>query len=140
MANKPESRLTLQAEQLRYAGIMEKGMFFGLAVLIVTFILYVTGIIRPYIPLNEFSRYFHKDVNSYLAETNIDAGWGWIKMLQYGDFLNFIGIAILASITILCYIFIVPVFWKKKDWVFAILAILEVIVLLIAASGLSAYY
>ncbi|NQU02731.1 MAG: DUF1634 domain-containing protein [Syntrophaceae bacterium] len=139
MENKPESQLTLQAEQFRYAGIMEKGMFFGLAVLIVTFILYVTGIIRPYIPLNEFSRHFHKDVNSYLAETNIDAGWGWIKMLQYGDFLNFIGIAILTSITILCYISIVPVFWKKKDWVFAILAILEVIVLLIAASGLSAY-
>jgi hypothetical protein len=56
-------------------------------------------------------------------------------MLRYGDFLNFIGIAMLAGVTIVCYAAIIPMLLKRKDKVYALLALLEVVVLVLAASG-----
>jgi len=59
-------------------------------------------------------------------------------MLKYGDFINFIGIAMLAGVTILCYAAIVPTLLKNNDKVYAILAVIEVIILSAAASGILA--
>jgi hypothetical protein len=57
-------------------------------------------------------------------------------MLGKGDFLNFIGIAFLAGVTIICFFPIIPIFLKKKDKVYAALAVVEILVLVLAASGL----
>jgi hypothetical protein len=57
-------------------------------------------------------------------------------MVGKGDFLNFIGIAFLSGVTILCYMVIIPIFFRKKDTVYGIIAIIEVAVLVLAASGL----
>ena len=59
-------------------------------------------------------------------------------MLDKGDFLNFVGIAILAGVTILCYLAIVPTLLRKKDNAYLTMAILEVLVLTLAASGILA--
>ncbi len=125
-------------KQIVYANVLNKGMLLGLIVLVITFALYVFGVITPYVPVEELSQYWHLPVNDYLHELNIPDGWGWLSMLKYSDFINFIGIAFLAGITILCYIAIIPVLLKNNDIIYAIIAVLEVIVLLAAATGLIA--
>jgi hypothetical protein len=57
-------------------------------------------------------------------------------MLAKGDFLNFVGIAILAGVTIICYLAIVPTLLRKKDRAYLTMAIVEVLVLALAASGI----
>ena len=57
-------------------------------------------------------------------------------MVNYGDFINFIGVAVLAGVSIICYLAIVPILLKNDDKVFAVLALLEVLVLSLAASGI----
>ena len=74
-------------------------------------------------------------VKEYLKATNIHIGWSWIYLLGKGDFLNFMGIAFLSGITIICYMRIIPILFRKKDTVYAVLAIIEVLVLTLAASG-----
>ena len=123
-------------EQILYAKILERGMFIGLLILLITFGLYAFGIMDPYIPLDKISNYWSMNVNDYLHHANIKAGWAWVGMLKYGDFVNFIGIAMLAGVTILCYAAIVPTLLKSNDKVYAALAILEVIILTVAASGI----
>jgi len=123
-------------EQILYAKILERGMFIGLLILLITFGLYAFGIMDPYIPLDKISNYWSMNVNDYLHHANIKAGWAWVGMLKYGDFVNFIGIAMLAGVTILCYAAIVPTLLKSNDKVYAALAILEVIILSVAASGI----
>jgi len=127
-------------EQVRYAGILEKGMYAGLMCLFVTFALYVSGIMTPYIPLDELPRYWEMRVGheegEYLHEAEIPQGWGWARMLGYGDFLNFVGIAVLAGVSVLCYMAIIPLLLKQKDFVYAVLALLEVAILTVAASGI----
>ena len=122
-------------EQLLYAKILQWGMLIGLGCLLLTFAIYVLGIMKPYIPLNEVSQYWGQSVHDYLEHAKIKDGWYWLSMLKYGDFLNFIGIAILAGVTIICYLAIVPTLLKNGDTVYAVLALLEAIILAVAASG-----
>jgi len=138
MSNEPKGSIEAGPEQLRYASILEKGMLVGLGILFVTFFLYAAGIIDPYIPLDQIERYWTTSVGEYLHNAGIHGGWSWLGMLEYGDFLNFLGITILAGTTIICYASIVPMLLKSKDWTYVILAVLEVIVLSTAASGVLA--
>ena len=57
-------------------------------------------------------------------------------MLRYGDFINFIGIAFLAGVTIVCFLVIVPVLWKNNDKLYAVFSLLEAVILSLAASGI----
>ncbi len=123
-------------EQILYANILNKGMLIGLVVLLITFAIYVFGIMTPYVPLDKLSNYWAMGVNDYLHELNIPTGWGWLAMLGYSDFLNFIGIAFLAGVSIICYIAIIPTLWNNDDKIYAVIAVLEVIVLTAAASGI----
>lgn len=138
MDEKQPATLEATPEQLLYARILEMGMYFGLLILFVTFGLYAFGILDPYIPLDKISDYWSMNVNDYLEHAEIKAGWAWLGMVKYGDFINFIGIAILAGVTIFCYAAIVPTLLKNNDKVYAILAVLEVIILSAAASGILA--
>ncbi|MFN3481162.1 MAG: hypothetical protein ACK415_12375 [Thermodesulfovibrionales bacterium] len=123
-------------EQLRYAKILDLGMKIGLLALIITFIIYLTGILPAYLPVNDLPRYWGLSVHQYLEETGIKQGWTWLGLLNKGDFLNFVGIAFLAGVTILCYLAVIPIFFRKNDKVYGIIAIIEVLVLLLAASGI----
>ncbi len=110
-----DSKLKATEEQIAYAKILDAGMKVGLLMLIITFVIYMTGLFSPYIPVKELPKYWGMSVHDYLQVTGIHAGWSWLGMLGKGDFLNFIGIAFLAGVTIICYIRIIPIFLKKKD-------------------------
>ena len=138
MEEKLHSSLEPPPEQIRYANVLEKGMYLGLACLFVTFVLYVFMIVAPHIPHEKLPEYWTKNVHEYLTEAEIDAGWGWVKMLKHGDFINFIGITMLAGVTVLCYLAVFPLLLKRKDTIYAVLVLLEVIVLVVAASGIIA--
>jgi hypothetical protein len=122
-------------EQLVYARWLDAGMKIGLLLLTVTFAVYMAGALAPHVPVTDLPRYWTMPVKQYLAATGIHPGWGWVLMLGKGDFLNFVGIAFLAGVTIACYAAIIPVLFRKKDRVYAWLAVVEILVLALAASG-----
>jgi hypothetical protein len=123
-------------EQLLYAKILNIGMLIGLAGLVVAFIIYCTGILEPLIPLEKVQTYWILSVHEYLKQSGIQAGWAWFGNLQFGDMLNFLPIAFLSLLTIVCYIAILPGLIRKKDTAFVVIAVLEIIVLAVAASGI----
>jgi len=138
MDEKSTASLEATPEQILYAKILEWGMYIGLLILFITFALYAFGIMDPYIPMDKISNYWSMNVHEYLEHAQIQDGWAWAGMVKYGDFVNFIGIAILAGVTIICYAAIVPTLLRSNDKVYAILAVLEVIILSAAASGILA--
>jgi len=125
-------------EQVAYATLLDTGMKVGLLSLVATFVAYVSGALAPHIPVADLPRYWAMPVKGYLAATGIQPGWGWVRMLGKGDFLNFVGIAFLAGVTIVCYLKIIPIFLRKGNRVYVAISVLEVLVLLLAASGLLA--
>lgn len=123
-------------EQLAYANLLDKGMKVGLIILTIFFVIYLFGILSPYLPVKELPNYWSMSVHDYLEHTGIHPGWTWLNLIGKGDFLNFIGITFLAAVTVICYLRIVPILFKNKDTVYGILALLEVLVLVLAASGI----
>lgn len=136
MSDNQNASIEATPEQVLYAKILDKGQLIGLIILIITFAIYAFGIIKPYIPLEQISSLWSTNVSDYLHNANIEPGWAWLGMLKYSDFINFIGIAILAGVSIICYIAIIPTLIRSKDTIFVILAVLEVIILTVAASGI----
>jgi len=123
-------------EQELYAKILNIGMLVGLAGLVVAFIIYCTGILEPLIPLKKVQTYWILSVHEYLIQSGIKAGWAWFGNLKYGDMLNFLPIAFLSLLTIVCYLAILPGLIRKKDTAYVVIAVLEIIVLAVAASGI----
>jgi len=140
----PADSAAASGDQLLYATILARGMYLGLGILLVTFFLYLTGIMDPGVPIQELPNYWTLSAHEYLEAVNheflhqpeVVVGWGWAKVLFMGDYLNFIGIALLAAVTIVCYLGIIPSLFRKKDWVYGTIAILEVLILALAASGI----
>lgn len=131
-----DSRQLATDEQLAYAKLLNVGMKIGLLVIVVTFAVYVFGIATPNVPLDEVSNYWELSAEEYVTATGGHGGWGWVNDLDKADYLNFVGIAFLASVTIFCYARIVPILVKQKDLVYTIFVLLEIAVLVVAASGL----
>ena len=129
-------KLKATEEQLAYAKLLDLGMKVGLLGLTITFVLYLSGIIAPHIPVNDLPKYWSLPVHSYLEQTGTHAGWTWLYMLDQGDYLNFTGIVFLAGITLVCYVRVIPILFRNKDTIYVIIAIIEVLVLALAASGL----
>lgn len=128
-------KLKATEEQLCYAKLLDLGMKVGLLTLIITFIIYLTGVLAPHIPVTDLPKYWSLPVHSYLEQTGTHAGWTWLGMLNKGDVLNFTGVAFLAAVTLICYLRIIPILFKNKDTIYGIIAIIEVLVLALAASG-----
>lgn len=137
-------RTKASEEQIAYANILNKGMWFGLALLIISFIIYISGVLPSYVPIEKLSQipegstvpYWGMRAHEFNEAFNIPTGWGWTALAGKGDYLNFVGIAMLAGLTILCYLTILPILIRKKDTPYVIIAILEVAVLALAASGI----
>lgn len=123
-------------EQLAYAKILSTGMWFGLALLVLTFFVYISGALPTYVPIDDLPKYWSMRVHDFNATLHAPTGWGWTALVEKGDYMNFIPIAMLAGLTILCYLAILPILARKKDIPYLVIAIIEVVVLALAASGL----
>ena len=104
-------------------------MRIAFATLLVTFAAYLFGALEPLVPTAELARLWSLPVDQYVAATGAPTGWGWLPMLGKGDYLNFIGIALLATVSIACYARIVPALPRLH----AVLAVIQIAVLLAAA-------
>jgi hypothetical protein len=125
-------------EQLIYAAALDVGMKAGLAILVATFAVYVSGLLAPHVPFDELSGYWELPVDEYLAVAGVPRGWGWLRLALTGDYLNFVSIAFLSGVTVVCYarILVYPI--KSRDYLLAGIIVAQIVVLLLAASGILA--
>lgn len=128
--------MNIEKEELVYANILNKGVKIGFIITVITFIIYISGILPPHIPLNDLPKYSKMSTEEYLTAANIPAGWRWLSMIHKSDFINFIGVVFFSGFIIICYAVIIPIFFKKKDRIYGFLAILQFFILLLAAAGI----
>lgn len=123
-------------EQIKYANLLLYGSWAGIAVLAVTFMLYVAGITPAYIDPAQIQQYWGMKSSAYLEAAKVPHGWGWLRMVGYGDFLSLVGMAWLGALTVIGYLILLPAYLRKKDAIYSAIVALEVLVLVLAASGL----
>lgn len=123
-------------EQIAYAGLLDIGWKIGFGMMVATYAMYVFGIMEPFVALNDLPKYWVLSAPDYLKTSGAHAGWAWVHQVHKGDYLNFIPIAFLSGITVVCFLRVMPMFFKAKEMVYGIITVLEVIVLCLAASGI----
>lgn len=123
-------------EQVIYANILNIGMMIGFVILTITFLLYIFGAFNTFVPIDDLPKHWGKKVHQFNHDLHAPTGWGWLSYVGKGDYMNFVGVSILAGLTIACYLAIIPSLMKKKDTAYLVIAIAEVLVLTLAASGI----
>jgi len=123
-------------EQEAYARWLAWGTRVGFAVLVVTYLLYVTGIVAPAIPTERLPELWALPLGEYLAETHAPTGWAWLASVGKGDILNLVGVAILAASTLACYLRVLPIFVRARQRAYVAICMVEIAVLVAAAAGI----
>jgi len=122
-------------EALRYARLLERGTWLGLVLLLLSFLAYVSGWWDPHVPLQRLPQLWQLPVGAYLQASSGPQGWAWLALATRADYANLLGIAVLASCSIPSLLAVIPLFVRQGTWAYAIICMLEIAVLLLAASG-----
>jgi len=123
-------------EQLRYARLLDITSKIGFAALVAGFVAYAFGWLEEHVTVAELPRFWGLPLAEYLARTDTPTGWGWLAQLHKGEFAGLIGIAVLAGCSAVCLVAVIPVYVRRRDRVYAGICVLEILVLVLAASGL----
>ena len=116
-------------EQQIYARWLDWGTRIGLAMLAGSFAIYVFGLLDPHVPHHDLVRLWSLPVDHYVVSTGAPTGWAWLQHLHKGDYLNFLGVSVFTTITLVCYARVIPVLPRLQ----ATLAAIQIAVLLAAA-------
>lgn len=135
MNDTPERVPEQPAEQVHYARLLSWGNRLGLTVLLLSFAAYALGLVGARIPLEELPALWGLPVNSYLRQTGMPVGWGWLALLPQGDILGLTGIVILAGCALPCLLDTARTCLRTGDRLFALLCMAEVAIVALAASG-----
>jgi hypothetical protein len=125
--------------QAVYASWLDVGTRMSFGASLVAFLLYVSGLLPAFMPLEMLPRYWGLPVGEFLRQTGAPSGWAWLRHPGGGaEYLNLACIALLALVTLACYARIVPALLALGERLQAVLAILQVLVLAAAVSGVFA--
>ncbi len=119
-----------------YAEVMDLTTKIGIILLIVTFTIYILNILPQNIPVSEIHNYWTMSLHQYLKITHTPIGWGWVTLLGKGDFVSYLGIVFLGCVSLLCYIRILRLFIKNKNYIYIAISSAEIIILLLSISGI----
>jgi hypothetical protein len=120
-------------EQTLFARWLDLGTRLGFLVLLASFVGYVFGALDPHVPPHELPLLWGLPVDHYVAAAGAPTGWGWLALVIKADYLNYAGVALLASVTLAAYARIVPVLVRQGARLRAGIAVLQVLVLVVAA-------
>lgn len=134
--NDQNNETMLSEEQQRYATWMNWGARSGLLMLIVAFLGYVTGWLPSHVPLDQLPKVWGLPASEYLKQTGAPTGWSWLLHVGQGDYASLIGIACLSASSLFCLFAVLPIYIRRRDWVFVVLCVAALTVQLLAASGL----
>jgi hypothetical protein len=129
----------MSSEQLiqeTYARWLDAATRAAFAASLLAFGVYASGLVPSFVPLDALPALWHLPVDQYLAKTGAPAGWGWLQLLPFSDYLSLACIALIGGVTLACYLAVLPLLLRLGQRLQAALVAAEALVLLIAASGI----
>jgi len=133
-----ESANPVPVEQLRYARLLDLTSKLGFVALVAGYLAYVMGWLEEHVKVEQLPQLWTLPLAEYLVRTGSPTGWGWLAHLHKGEFAGLIGIVILAGCSAVCLLAIIPTYVRRRDHVYAGICAVEILVLLLAASGILA--
>lgn len=125
--------------QRRYAKWLRWTTRVGVALLAITFAIYLTGLVPDYVPIARLPSLWGLPAAEVLRQTHIAPGWhGWASLILHGDMLVLGTLGALICSSILSLVAALPVFWKRGERMLVAISLAQIAVLAVAASGVLA--
>jgi len=121
--------------ELTYARWLARCTAVALAVLVAAFAAYVLGVLEPLIALSRLPQVWQLPLGEFLARTGAPTGLAWLSALAQGDYANLLGVALLGSVTLACYLRVLFQLIASGERWLALVAGGQIAVLAAAASG-----
>ena len=121
---------------LVYARILLWGTRLGLAMLVLAFLAYALGLITPHVPIEEMPKLWGSPAPVYLQAAGLQPGWDWARFIGRSDMLALAAIAFLSTCSVACLAAASRIFFRFGERPVAVICLVEIAVLLLAASGL----
>lgn len=119
-----------------FATIEQTGVRIGVTVTVIGFVLYTTGAVAPFLPINDLVKQWGGRVGDFLRITGLPTGWGWLGMLGYSDMLTLGGLILLSSVAIAAYVGLLVLLLRRRNHTYVVLVLLQLCVFALAASGI----
>ena len=124
-----------QVIQEFYARWLGAATRIAFAAALVAFVVYAGGLLPSFVPLDALPALWGLPVGEYLARTGAPTGWGWLRLLDYADYLSLACVALITAVTLVCYLAVLSILLRLGDRMQAALVAAQIISLLLASSG-----
>lgn len=125
--------------QLTYANTLEFVSHTVIILLAVGYVLYMTGLLPLEVPVSAIASHWHLSAAQMRETLHQPTGWSVFANpagLLHGDVISYISVIFLALATLICLASAVMVYIGEKMPVYLTISIAQVLVLLVAASGI----
>lgn len=122
--------------QLVYAHVLHWASTLGIVFVVLGFTIYVFELLPLSVSIDDIAKNWHLSAAELNRQYHLPTGWAWVADILKGDILSFASIVYLSAATIFCLVAVAGVFLKEKNVIYTIIAILQILVLVFAASGI----
>jgi hypothetical protein len=129
----------VQNEQLAYAGVLDKLSHFAMLFLGGSYAAYVFLLLPQKVSINAMAANWHLKASVMQEKLNAPVGWSFMtspESFLRGDALSYLAIIMICMIPVVCLLFTAPAFFREKRPIFGVIALLQVLILLVAATGM----
>ena len=120
----------------RYAGILQVFILISFAVLLVSFVIFAAEILPAQVATDDIPKLWGLSAEEYGDRTGFPENWAWLGSLGQGDVLTFAALALIAAATPICFLALTYLYLRSRDYPYAVMSFLVVLILVLAASGL----
>ncbi|NTW52785.1 MAG: DUF1634 domain-containing protein [Chlorobiaceae bacterium] len=139
MTDKPREGGYADRVQLVYAKTLDYVAHSVIVVMAAGYFLYLTGMLPLSVPIETIAGNWHLSAANMQAKLNLPCGWGCFTSpagILHGDIMSYISVIFLSLATLICLVSALLVFFSEKKHLYSVITILQVLVLLVAASGI----
>ncbi|MGC8775595.1 MAG: DUF1634 domain-containing protein [Chlorobaculum sp.] len=134
---KPE-KLYADSVQLAYAKTLEFVSHAIIIVMALGFILYIFRLLPLTVPVETVAANWHLNATKLQMKIHHHSGWSCfedVHTFMHGDTISYASVVFLSMATMVCLATATIAFFKEKNRIYLLITILQVLMLLVAASG-----
>ncbi|NTV07739.1 MAG: DUF1634 domain-containing protein [Chlorobium limicola] len=137
MNGKKREKAEIDKVQLVYASVLDVVSHIGMALIAAGFLIYVLKLLPLTVSIEDVAAHWHMraaDMNRILT---VPSGWSWVQDPLHGDVLSYFSVVFLSMAAMICLVSVIPVFLGEKNRTYALIALLQVMVLAAAVVGIA---
>jgi len=119
-----------------YASTLEFLSITGMILISLAFALYALELLPTSVALERVTELWHLDSATFADEAGISTGWSWIDSIFTGFGISFAALELLAVFALVAIGRLIPVYVKEKDNWYLTIVVAQVVVFLVAATGI----